>query len=326
MRIPVESGDPCAESGGFRRSLGEFATGVTVITTNVGGIGYGMTSNSFASVSLNPPLVLWSIRRESTSFAAFESCTHFAVHVLADNQIALSQRFARSGPDKFVGLDHLPGLGEAPILHDVAASFECRRSQAYDGGDHLILLGEVKRFCRYDRPPLLFAKGRYAVAADHPETRAFNTAGAAPAPAGSEERVLSNLMVRAYSAVAARLESERKTAGLGLTLMQARLLRAAATSPDRTLEDLLPELLLDFNASQNVLGSMISLGLVSVDGHRRLHLTEEGEVRLQDIIAHARVNEERLFQGIPAEDIATVRRVLSGIISSPPGGESSAAA
>lgn len=326
MRIPVESGDPRTDSGGFRRSLGEFATGVTVITTNVGGIGYGMTSNSFASVSLDPPLVLWSIRRESTSFAAFESCTHFAVHVLADNQIGLSQRFARSGPDKFVGLDHQPGLGNAPMLHDVAACFECSRSQAYDGGDHLILLGEVERFRRYDRPPLLFAKGRYAVAADHPETRAFDAAGTVRAPAGSEERVLSNLMIRAYSAVAARLESERKSAGLGLTLMQARLLRAAATSPDRTLDDLLPELLLDFNASQNVLGSMISLGLVAVDSHRRMRLTSEGEQRLQAIIAHAKVNEEFLFQGIPDDDIATVRRVLAGIISRQSGGEAWAAA
>ncbi len=317
MRTPVESGDPHVDSGGFRRSLGEFATGVTVITASVGGISYGMTSNSFASVSLSPPLVLWSIRRESASYAAFNDCTHFAVHILADDQIDLSQRFARSGPDKFVGLGCQPGLGDAPILDNVAASFECSRGQAHDGGDHLILLGEVMRYCRYDRPPLLFTKGRYAVAADHPQTRAFDPAGAISHAGGDEERVLSNLMIRAYSAVAARLENERKSAGLGLTLMQARLLRAAATSPDRTLEDLLPELLLDFNASQNVLGSMISLGLVAIDSHARMRLTAEGEQRVQAIIAHARANEDILFQGIPDEDIATVRRVLASIASGP---------
>ncbi|CAN7616095.1 flavin reductase family protein [Bosea sp. LjRoot9] len=326
MRTPVESGDPRIEPAGFRRSLGEFATGVTVITTSLGGISYGMTSNSFASVSLEPPLVLWSIRRESTSYAAFESCSHFAVHILADNQIDLSQRFARSGADKFSGLDCQAGLGEAPLLDHVAARFECSRSQAYDGGDHLILLGEVQRYCRYDRPPLLFAKGRYAVAADHPETRVFDIAGIVPGQDGGEERVLSNLMIRAYSTVAARLETGRKSAGLGLTLMQARLLRAAATSPDKTLEDLLPELLLDFNASQNLLSSMIALGLVAVDGEARMRLTGAGEESLKAIIAHARANEELLFQGIPEDDLATVRRVLAGIVSSQTGGPARATA
>src|SRR6185369_4222886 len=138
MRSPVESGDPRVETDGFRRSLAEFATGVTVIATSVGGERYGLTSNSFASVSLEPPLVLWSIRRESKSFAAFAGCTHFAVNILAENQIELSQRFARSGPDKFRDLDCYTGEGDAPLFAEVAASFECVCRQTYDAGDHLI--------------------------------------------------------------------------------------------------------------------------------------------------------------------------------------------
>ena len=315
MRSPSESGDPRVRADGFRRSLAEFATGVTVITTSVGDERFGLTSNSFASVSLDPPLVLWSIRRESKSFAAFAACSHFAVNVLADDQIALSQHFARSGPDKFRDVDCGAGEGGAPLFAGVAASFECVASQTYDGGDHLVLVGEVQRYSRYDRRPLLFVKGGYAVSADHPDMRSFAVNGHMVRPDDSEERVLSNLMIRAYSAIAARLERGRQTAGLGLTLMQARLLRAAATSPDRTLDELMPELLLDFNASRNLLESVVGLGLVAVDGLARVRLTDEGEGRLHAIVAHAHANEEILFQGIADTDLATVRRFLNTMVS-----------
>ena len=314
-RLPVESGDPRVETDGFRRSLAEFATGVTVITTSVDGERFGLTSNSFASVSLDPPLVLWSIRRESKSFAAFSACSHFAVNILAEHQIELSQHFARSGPDKFRDIEYLAGEGAAPLFAGVAASFECVRTQTYDGGDHLVLVGQVLRYSRFDRQPLLFVKGRYAVSADHPDTRIFTTDAKTGKLEDGEERVLSNLMIRAYSAIASRLERGRQTAGLGLTLMQARLLRAAASLPDRTIDELMPELLLDFNASRNLLELVVSLGLVAVDNRGRVRLTSEGEARLHAIVAHAHANEEIMFQGIPDTDLATVRRVLNTMVS-----------
>jgi flavin reductase (DIM6/NTAB) family NADH-FMN oxidoreductase RutF/DNA-binding MarR family transcriptional regulator len=315
MVSPIEVGNPSVEIDGFRRSLSEFATGVTVVTAAFGGERFGLTSNSFASVSLKPPLVLWSIRRESTSFAAFANCSHFAVNILADDQIALSQHFARSGPDKFRDVECTAGEGDAPLFSGVAATFECISGQAYDGGDHLVLVGEVLRYCRYDRQPLLFVKGRYAVSADHPSTRVFATTANAERLEDGQERVLSNLMIRAYSAIASRLERGRQTAGLGLTLMQARLLRAAAASPDRTLDELMPELLLDFNASQNLLESMVSIGLIAIDGRGRVRLTGDGEARLQAIVAHAHANEEIMFQGIGEQDLETVRRVLNTMVS-----------
>jgi hypothetical protein len=213
-----------------------------------------------------------------------------------------------------------------PLLAGVAASFECIRSQIHDAGDHLLLIGEVLRYSRNDRQPLLFVKGRYAVSADHPDTRVFDADGKSGRLEDGEERVLSNLMIRAYSAIAARLERGRQTAGLGLTLMQARLLRAAATCPDRTLDELMPELLLDFNASRNLLESVVSLGLVAVDGRGRVRLTAAGEGRLHAIVAHAHANEEIMFQGIADTDLATVRRVLNTMVSKQLGGANSAAA
>lgn len=314
MISPIEVGDPHVQIDGFRRSLSEFSTGVTVITTSVNGERFGLTSNSFASVSLAPPLILWSIRRESTSFSAFMGCSHFAVNILADDQIELSQRFAKSGPDKFRDIECRAGEGDVPLFSHVAATFECINSHAYDGGDHLILVGEILRYCRYDRQPLLFVKGRYAVSADHPSARILAGNGKAGHSEDGQERVLSNLMIRAYGAVAARLEQGRQTAGLGLSLMQARLLRAAAASPDRTLDQLMPELLLDFNASQSLLESVVSLGLIKVDERGRVGLTARGDERLHAVVAHAQANEETMFRGIAVSDLDTVRRVLSTMI------------
>lgn len=315
MVQPIELGDPAVEPDGFRRALGEFATGVTVITTKVDGAEHGMTSNSFSSVSLEPPLILWSIRRASRSFGAFEACSHFAVNVLASDQMELSQRFARSGPDKFEGVDWKPGKAGVPLLNDVAASFECQLGEVHDGGDHLILIGMVERYCRYDRPPLLFAKGRYAIAADHPDTNLLGATESNATEPVHDEHLLSLLMVRAYNAIAARLEQGRQSAGLGLTLMQARVLKAVHTRPGSTHEGLLPELFLDFNASRHVLESMVNLGLLAVDLDGRIHLTVEGERRIFAIMEHTRDSERMLLQGISEDEFATVQRVLSKIVS-----------
>jgi flavin reductase (DIM6/NTAB) family NADH-FMN oxidoreductase RutF len=144
----------------LRDALGRFATGVTVVTTMTPRGPLGMTANSFASVSLDPPLVLWSPARKSRRFPAFESASHFAVHVLAIGQRKLAQRFARAGL-VFADLDYRRGHGDAPLLDGCAARFECRHAAGYDGGDHLIVVGEVLRFEQAERAPLLYYRGRY---------------------------------------------------------------------------------------------------------------------------------------------------------------------
>lgn len=298
----------------FRRCLSEFATGVTVITTQVDGEPFGMTSNSFASVSLDPPLILWSIRRESTSFEAFRSCEHFAVNILADNQIHLSQRFAKSGPEKFSDVAWKAGVGGAPLLDDVVAQFECRAYSAFDGGDHVILVGEVLGSQRFSKQPLLFSKGRYAVAADHPDTKVFPQPDL-PRPEGINEQLLSLMLVRAYSVVAKRLEEGRRIAGVGLSLMQARLLKAIQMFPDRRLEDLLPEVLGDMDGAMGYLQALENADLVSVDADERIRLTSPGMARLYALVEHTNESERLLFKDIPREDLETVQNVLSKIIA-----------
>lgn len=146
----------------LRDALGEFATGVTVITARTAsGQAVGVTINSFASVSLEPPLVLWSLGLTSPTLAAFESCRHYAVNVLAADQEEFSQRFSQSLDDRFAGIEMKVGAGGTPILPGCCAWFECRNEMRYSGGDHLIFVGYVESFRREERAPLIFHGGRY---------------------------------------------------------------------------------------------------------------------------------------------------------------------
>src|ERR1700682_3657441 len=146
----------------FRNALGTYATGVTIITAAAAdGKPYGLTCNSFASVSLNPPLVLWSLGIFSQGMSVFADAGHFAVNVLGASQQALASKFAKSSEDKFAGVQWTPGLGNAPILADSVANFQCRAASRYYGGDHLILLGAVEAYSYNRQEPLLFARGGY---------------------------------------------------------------------------------------------------------------------------------------------------------------------
>lgn len=157
MTMPHE--DPRA----FRNALGQFATGVTVITTLDGdGNNIGMTANSFSSVSLDPMLVLWSIAKNSASFAAFNEARHFAIHVLHAGQRHLSTQFASRCEDRFAGIETQFGRGGIPLLTEYSALFQCDTEARYEGGDHLILVGRVIEFDHRPVAPLIFHAGRYA--------------------------------------------------------------------------------------------------------------------------------------------------------------------
>ena len=146
----------------LRHALGRFATGVTVITTRTPqGKLEGLTANSFSAVSLDPPLVLWSLRRNASSLSSFLESGYFAVNVLGAHQCDLSRRFATPAPDKFAGLTFTAGLGGCPLLQDTLASFECSTEHTVVGGDHIIFIGRVHRATYRDGEPLIFSAGQY---------------------------------------------------------------------------------------------------------------------------------------------------------------------
>jgi flavin reductase (DIM6/NTAB) family NADH-FMN oxidoreductase RutF len=154
----------------YRRALGQFATGVTVVTARASdGRKLGVTVNSFSSVSLDPPLILWSLSRQAVSFSDFISATHFVVNVLESGQHHLSRQFSTPVADKFAGVEYDEGKGGLPLLRGVIAQFVCRKVRQYDGGDHVILVGEVEQYKYNEGEPLVFHSGRYRIATRHPD-------------------------------------------------------------------------------------------------------------------------------------------------------------
>lgn len=151
------------DSREFRNALGRFATGVCVITTHPeGGNPMGMTVNSFASVSLEPALVLWSLQNNSECFPMFNGARHWAVNILAHDQLALSNQYAKKGQHDLDRNHYRIGVTGAPVLRGALTSFECCAWQNYDGGDHRVLIGKVESMStRPTGRPLLFFSGRY---------------------------------------------------------------------------------------------------------------------------------------------------------------------
>ena len=149
----------------LRNAFGSFATGVTIITARGEGadedVVVGLTANSFSSVSLNPALVSWSLALHAPSLPIFQNCSHYAIHVLRDEQKPLAERFAQSRDDKFAGLDLSDGLGRAPILANSLAVFQCQNAHRYTGGDHIIFLGQVEKFDCSPGLPLIFHAGKF---------------------------------------------------------------------------------------------------------------------------------------------------------------------
>jgi flavin reductase (DIM6/NTAB) family NADH-FMN oxidoreductase RutF len=151
----------------YRAALGRFVTGVAVVTARtVDGRRVGLTVNSFTSLSLEPPLVLWCLAREATHFADFEAATHFAVNVLGARQYELSRQFSASVQDRFAGVECLEAGPGCPLLVGVIAHFVCRAVKRHEGGDHVIFIGEVESYEWSEGEPLVFHSGRYGVPAD----------------------------------------------------------------------------------------------------------------------------------------------------------------
>jgi flavin reductase (DIM6/NTAB) family NADH-FMN oxidoreductase RutF len=155
--------DGAFEGRAFRQALGQFPTGVCVVTSVVDGALLGMTMSSFNSLSIEPPLVLFSIDRRAASLPLWQRAEHYVVHVLAENQKDVSDRFARPLSNKWEGINFTRSAGGVPILSGGAAVFECARWASHAAGDHTLFIGEVKAFrSSGDRQPLVFGQDRYA--------------------------------------------------------------------------------------------------------------------------------------------------------------------
>jgi flavin reductase (DIM6/NTAB) family NADH-FMN oxidoreductase RutF len=159
----------------YRQALAQFATGVTVVTTRTAEGGpTGLTVNSFNSVSLEPPLILWSLSLKAGALPAFRDCTHYAINMLAADQLDLAKRFAARGVDRFAGTPWHSGPRDLPIINGSVVTLIAHNRSQYLEGDHVIFVGEVTQFEAPGGPPLVFHDGRYiASATEEPLPRAF---------------------------------------------------------------------------------------------------------------------------------------------------------
>jgi flavin reductase (DIM6/NTAB) family NADH-FMN oxidoreductase RutF/DNA-binding MarR family transcriptional regulator len=300
----LESGSPSGNTDAFRRALGHFSTGVTIITAESNGERAGITANSFSSVSLDPPLILWSVKKSSTSWPIFAASSSFAINVLAADQASLAAQFARSGTDKFKDVDWKSGSSGAPLLANVTAQFECSRRIEHEGGDHLIVVGEVTNFVRYDRRPLVFTQGRFSTAIDN--------AGAAEQDIGIPSNARPTFLMLLRRAFLQRASEFREEASsLGFTMNESRLAYHLQVSPGLTIENLARVSLLDVDTAQDGVELLEAKGWVARASDGKLELTVVGTQQNAELGAVARGAEANKLVRFSSAEINTARQVLA---------------
>ncbi|WP_315927376.1 flavin reductase [Mesorhizobium sp. SP-1A] len=298
----------------FRHCLGQFGTGVTVITTQTSGRRFGVTANSFAAVSLDPPLVLWSIKRTSRSFEAFQTADHFAINILGSNQIDISQSFSSQEDDKFAGVDWSPGKTGMPLIAGSIGTLECKIETRHEGGDHIIIVGRVLHFERNPGDALLFSQGRYAVAMEHPKLKTPADL-AAQAKGGKNEDVTSfwRLMFLAQHRMSRRFDKPREQEGFNAS--ETRVLMSVFDNPGCTIESLVERSFLTRLVAEDAIAGLEERGYIARESDGTFQLTPAGIARREVMAARWQSFEEEELKGISSEDIARARSVLASILS-----------
>lgn len=299
------------QSKEFRSALGSFATGVTIVTTaQQPDDPVGVTASSFNSVSLDPPLVLWSLAKSSKSIDAFTQSGHFAIHVLNSNQEELSNRFARSGEDKFASQVWEAGALGSPILNEYMAKFECRTVHQYEGGDHIIFVGEVMDFEHRDHAPLVFHGGQYA------ETRPRGDEAPDDGVEVGEGRFTEDfflyLLSRSYFQTSN--PTRQVTEKLGLTRREYFTLTIAAVNNAVTADFLRSALNHTGHAPNDAaLADMVSKGLLTKDGDA-YDVSDLGRDHFLETLSVAKDFEDKLLDHFSASEITEAKRILKKII------------
>ena len=298
----------------FRRALGNFATGITVITaTSPDGQRVGVTANSFNSVSLDPPLILWSIEKSSSSYAIFEAASHFAVNILAADQVNLSNHFAKRSNDKFAGISFKDGLGNAAILLSCAAVFQCKRHNIVDGGDHWILIGKVVSFDDNGRSPLVYHQGSYSLVMPFGRQNASENA---EAELNINNSGLSDhlyfLMLQAVRSY--QNNYQPKQLSTGLRTVEARILLSLKTEGPLSQHVLATQVNMPDHDLQSAFAVLLEKRFIARDGNNFVLQTagEEMATTLWEIALH---EQKKRFGNFSEEEVTTFKKVLIDLIN-----------
>ncbi len=297
----------------FRRALGNFATGVTIVTArSPEGEKVGVTASSFNSLSMDPPLVLWSSMKDAKSCAIFESASHFAVNILASDQMDMSNHFARRQEDKFAGIDWEEGIGGAPIFDNCAGRFQCETYDKLDGGDHWIFVGKVIAFDDFGRSPLCFHQGSYSMVFSHPGT---TPRAGEPAVKGLAERRMGNhkffLMLQAVRAYQDHYRPKLET--LELSLIESRTLVMMNELTGVNAEGFVAYLSAPLPEVREALLNLTDRGMIVTDGDGYT-LTPLGEAKALQCWQLAESHAEEAFDSFSDTQIGNFTDVLRGLI------------
>ncbi len=301
------------DSKAFRTALGTFTTGVTIITTTAqDGTPVGITANSFNSVSLDPPLVLWSLAKNANSLPVFNESKYWNVHVLSVEQEGLSGRFASRGEDKFAGIELDDGLTNAPLLPSCTARFQCRTAFVHDGGDHIIFIGEVLSFDQSDLPPLVFQSGQYALAALKPREEVRLTRSEPPPECSYTEDLLGYLLGRAHFQMINRLQS--LLSDQGLDQPQFFILSVLCIRDSLTLEGINEYIAYTGSTvDQADMEVLIQGGHVVIE-NGRYRMTADGREASLHQIAQAKAVEQDVVEALGLGDAMALKLLLKRVI------------
>lgn len=305
----------------FRSALSQFATGVTIVTSVDGsGSPVGMTASSFNSVSMDPPLILWSVSKDALSGDAFRTAPAFSVHVLSSGQAALSNHFAQRGIDKFKDVPHEIGPGGVPILRDAACRFDCERWAVYEGGDHWIIVGEVKGIHQAPREGLVFSGGSYATATPLriPEPGEEST--------GTGQSPIDGLLVynlsRAYHQMTRQFH--KTITRSGMTVSQWRVLASLHGRETREFTDLVARTFVEPDVLPDLLEGLEEKGLCQVSssgGGTLVTGTQSGHETVERFFELGRSLERAATSDDPGK-LRELLDLLRVVISNTPGADS----
>lgn len=307
----LRGGDPSIDQKAFRQALGSFATGVTIVTSPGEDRPVGVTANSFSSVSLDPPLVLWSIAHTSRSYHAFQNSQHFAINILADDQMNVSQTFASSSDDKFSAVPWRKGSTGSPIIENAIAYFDCVCEARHEGGDHTVLIGRVVDFGLYEGEPLVFSRGRYTVAVDHPAL-----ASSLAMPSSESDRLaefpLLSLIAKVHYKEDAGLEKRRAEAGLSPTA--SKVLAGLYQNPPLTSDELSRRMYLDRREVEDCLLDFVDRGDAERVRENRFTLTDSGKERRRIMMTYVAEYQAQQLSDISSADLRSARKVLEKLL------------
>lgn len=308
----IEAGVPADDPRAFRRCLGQYPTGVAVMTASNEGRLVGMSANSFAALSLDPPLVLWSIRKESISLQDFSQASHYAVNVLTSEQAPVAMHFATPSDEKFKGVEWSPGLGGAPLLEGCLAHFECRLQECIDQGDHLLMVGRVERYARFQGEPLVFSQGRYAVTQEHPALASGNAAGAAAQtselPFNLEVASLMRLANFAVHRLTSRFNESFEGQGTGET---PRRLMGWLRQRPYDCDELGALTFLGRGNVLDELNQMMEIGDLVRLPDARYELTKQGREKADGIALQVADIESGILKKTKASEVQEIRKALA---------------